>query len=207
MPFLDEVKLSLVERNLIPAAWLQYRLDQDLRRWEKEQRPPYPHLLKQRTVLNYGTASRARVLIETGTFYGNMLRACLGHFDRLISFEIEPHFFSRAKRVFRNHSKVILVNGDSGKLLPEILGVIKEPCVFWLDAHYSCGLTGKAELETPICRELETIFAHPYHHTILIDDASEFNGTHDYPKISWVQEAARRNGYSFSLSDNIIRLV
>jgi hypothetical protein len=79
--------------------------------------------------------------------------------------------------------------------------------LFWLDAHYSCSLTGRAALETPICCELEAIFRHPLRHTILIDDAKAFDGTHDYPAIAWVENAARNADYSFSLSQNIIRLV
>jgi len=200
------LKLTLVQLNLVPDAWTQYRLERDLGRWEREKRAPFPHLLKQRIVLDYAASSGAQVFIETGTYYGNMLEACLDHFDQLVSCEIEKHFFRRAHRRFRHKSKVKILHGDSGKLLPELLRTIRRPCLFWLDAHYSCGLTGSAEMETPIGRELEAIFRHPYGHTILIDDASSFAGTNDYPTIAWVEQAARRVGYSFAVSDNIIRL-
>jgi len=163
--------------------------------------------MKQRIVLDYAAVSETRVFIETGTYYGNMLQACLGHFDKLISFEIESHFYRRAQKVFGRMSNVTLVHGDSGELLPKILCMIKCPCLFWLDAHYSCGLTGRAKLETPIRSELEAILSHTHRHTILIDDASSFDGMHDYPKIAWIDEVARKAGYSWSVSDNIIRLI
>ncbi len=200
------VKLTLVQHNLIPAAWLQYRLDEDLRRWEQKQQTTFPHLLKQRIVLDHAAASGARAFIETGTYYGFMLQACLGRFDRLISIEIEPHFYNRAQKVFRRQSNVTLLHGDSAKLLPKLLGTIKCPCLFWLDAHYSGGLTGRTELETPIRGELEAILSHSYRHTVLIDDANCFDGTHDYPEISWIESISRKSGYSMSLTDNIIRL-
>jgi hypothetical protein len=207
MHLLNDVKLKLVQFNLIPDAWIQRRLQQDLQRWEREPGAPIPHLLKQRVVLNYAATTGARIFVETGTYYGDMLQACLAHFDQLVSFEIEEHFYERAQRRFGENSKVTLLHGDSGKLLPEVLRTIERSCLFWLDAHYSCGLTGRAALETPICRELEAIFRHPLRHTILIDDANAFDGTHDYPAIAWVENAAHNAGYSFSLSQNIIRLV
>jgi hypothetical protein len=206
MSLRGSVKLTLVQHNLIPAAWLRYRLDEDLRRWERKQQTTFPHLLKQRIVLDHAAASGARVFIETGTCYGTMLQACLGHFAKLVSIEIEPHFYNRARKVFRRQSKVTLLHGDSAKLLPKLLGTIKSPCLFWLDAHYSGGLTGRTELETPIRRELEAILSHSCRHTVLIDDASCFDGTHDYPEIAWIESVSEKAGYSMSLTDNIIRL-
>ncbi len=207
MALLDGMKLTLVQHNLIPNAWLRYRLDRDLRRWERSQQAPYPHIMKQRIVLDYAATSEARVFIETGTYYGNMLQACLGHFDKLISFEVERHFYRRAQRVFGHRTNVTLMHGDSGELLPNFLSMIEEPCLFWLDAHYSCGLTGRAKLETPIRAELEAILEHHYRHTVLIDDASSFDGMHDYPTIAWIEEAAGKADYSLFVSENIIRLV
>lgn len=201
------VKLTLVRHNLIPAAWLRYRLGEELRRWERKQQTTFPHLLKQRIVLDYASASGARTFIETGTHLGLMLQACLGHFDRLVSMEVEPHFYRRAQKVFEHQAKVTLLHGDSAKLLPELLGTIESPCLFWLDAHYSGGLTGRAELETPIRTELEAILVHSHRHTVLIDDAHCFDGTHDYPELAWIESISKESSYSMSLADNIIRLV
>src|ERR1039458_4236854 len=136
-----------------------------------------------------------------------MLQACLSYFDRLVSIELEPHFFRRAQTIFKRHSKVSLLHGDSAELLPELLATIQCPCLYWLDAHYSGGVTCQADIETPIRRELEAILSHSQRHTILIDDANSFDGTHDYPEISWIENSARNKGYSVSLFDNIIRLV
>jgi hypothetical protein len=136
-----------------------------------------------------------------------MLRACLGHFDKLISIEIEPHFYRRAQQVFRGQPSVTLLKGDSGKVLPEVLGVVSCPCLLWLDAHYSGSITGRAELETPIQQELAAILSHKFRHTVLIDDANCFDGRNDYPEIAWIENATKKGGYSLSVADNIIRLV
>ena len=206
MSTLAQIKLALVERNWVPVAFLRHALKQDLEHWERSQAGPLPHLLKQQIVRRYAAASGARVFIETGTYYGFMVQACLGDFDRLFSIEIEPHFYRRAQRLFKPHSNVTLLHGDSAKLLPALLATIRCPCLFWLDAHYSGGLTGKADIETPIGRELETICSHPFQHTVLIDDANCFDGTHDYPEITRIEKMARNSGYTMSSSDNIIRL-
>lgn len=207
MSLQGDVKLALVERNLIPGAWLRYRLDEELSRWERKQCMTFPHLLKQRTVREYASESGARIFIETGTYFGFMLQACVNEFERLFSIEVEPHFYNRAQRVFRRQPKVFLLHGDSANILPELLVKIEGSCMFWLDAHYSGGLTGRAELETPVRPELEAILSHSRKHTILIDDADCFDGTHDYPDIGWIEKVSNGRGYSMSLADNIIRLV
>ncbi len=204
---LAHIKLGLVSRNLVPVAFLRHRLRQNLEHWEQNGNGPLPHLLKQQLVRRYALASKSRIFIETGTYYGFMLQACLGYFDKLVSIEIEPHFYRRAQIVFKTHSKVTILNGDSGQILPNLLATMKCPCFFWLDAHYSGGLTGRTDLETPVCRELEAILSHSHRHTVLIDDANCFNGTHDYPEFSNIEKLARDKGYSTSLSDNIIRLL
>lgn len=206
MSALDSIKLKAVQRNLIPDVWLRYGLERDLKRWRSNRQGPFPHLLKQRIVLAYARKSGARTFVETGTFYGFMLEACLDHFDLLVSVEVEPHFYLRAKNRFRRKSKVRILLGDSSDLLPQVLASIPGSILFWLDAHYSGGVTGKGRLETPICYELETILNHSQFHTILIDDAHCFNGIGDYPDVVWIENIAARNDYSTSIADNIIRL-
>lgn len=204
---LAKIKLKAVEHNWIPGSLLRYRLRQDLRRWEADRSGPFPHLLKQRVVLEHAAAKGARIFVETGTFYGHMLRACLGHFDRLVSIEVEPHFCRRAQKVFRRYRNVSVLRGDSGEILPDVLRTIESPCLFWLDAHYSGNVTGRAELETPIKQELAAIVSHPIRHVVLVDDANCFDGTHDYPEVAWIERTGRDAGYSVSVADNIIRLV
>jgi hypothetical protein len=50
------------------------------------------------------------------------------------------------------------VQGDSGKELPKIVTQLDTPAIFWLDGHYSAGITAKGDTECPIFEELEAIF-------------------------------------------------
>jgi len=75
--------------------------------------------------------------------------------------ELSTELYERAKRKFSRYKHISIFKGDSSKVLPEILSQIEEPCLFWLDGHYSKGITATGEKETPILEELKHIFNHP----------------------------------------------
>ncbi|MCZ7616643.1 MAG: hypothetical protein M5T52_24530 [Ignavibacteriaceae bacterium] len=76
-----------------------------------------------------------------------------------------------------------IINGDSGKLLKQLVAKISDPAIFWLDGHYSGFETAKGDIETPIKQELGAILNSELNHIILIDDARLFIGQNDYPTI------------------------
>ena len=104
---------------------------------------------------------------------------------------------------------VRLIEGDSGIRLPEMLADIRRPVLFWLDGHYSAGVTASAALHTPISAELQAILRHPVKgHVILIDDARCFDGSNDYPHIDDLLRVVREDGnYAAEVSIDIIRLI
>jgi len=183
--------------------------DQIIRQWVLRGKPvPPPHAVKRREVKTYAQQHACRILVETGTFLGEMVSAMRPHFARIVSIELSPKLFRRAQRKFASDRRVSIIQGDSGKVLSSVLKEIAEPCLFWLDGHYSEGITAKGDRETPILQELEHIFQHPVeNHVILIDDARCFNGTRDYPTLAQLERfmRERRPGWQFEVSDDIIR--
>jgi hypothetical protein len=148
-----------------------------------------------------------RVFSETGTFLGKTTLAMADVFDRCYTIEYDPALYEKAKASFAGRDNITAYLGDSGKLLGEILGMMSEPGIFWLDAHYSGGITGRAKADTPIERELSVIFSHAVkRHVILIDDARLFIGRHNYPRIRSLVQLAARNGYKLKIRDDIIRI-
>lgn len=146
------------------------------------------------------------IFIETGTHKGNMINGVKGYFRKIYSFELgRDLWFSSFKRFRYNHS-IKIIWGDSAEELPKILEVIKEPCLFWLDAHYSGGETARADEDTVIEKELAVVLKHPYNHTILIDDARLFNGRDGYPTRAKLEEIVRNSKYTLELKDDIFRL-
>jgi hypothetical protein len=78
----------------------------------------------------------------------------------------------------------MLLKGDSGGLLPEVIPRIKGRCLFWLDGHYSGGVTARGSEDTPIRKELEHIVAAGRDaDVVLIDDARCFDGRNGYPTL------------------------
>jgi hypothetical protein len=203
------LKLFLFRHNLYPEARYQRALQRELNLWQANGRhPPSPSLFKQNLVRQCGRLHQLRTLVETGTYMGAMVQACQASFAQIYSIELQKDYYERARRRFSHSPNVTILQGDSAQRLPEILRKLNEPALFWLDAHYSGDLTAKANTETPILRELALIFQHSIPgHVILVDDARCFDGTHDYPRRETIADLAASLDYSFTVSDDVMRLI
>jgi len=172
----------------------------------KPQIPP-PHAIKTRTVINYAQGHNVRVLIETGTCLGEMARKCSKHFKSIWTIELSETLAAEATRRLARYRNVTVRCGESSELLPQILAPICAPAVFWLDAHYSGGVTAKGATECPLERELQMIAEHPCQdHIILIDDV-RLMGSGAYPSFERVCELVRRINprYRVEVRDDILR--
>ena len=135
-----------------------------------------PHLLKQRTVREYGEKYGLRLLIETGTYYGEMISAVKNSFDRIYSVEKDPALAHRAARIFGRDPKIQILEGDSQQVLPALLKSLAQPALFWLDAGYY-GWAGLESDKRRLSVELEAILRHAVKgHVILMDDAHGLDG-------------------------------
>jgi hypothetical protein len=159
---------------------------------------------------SYAKQNDLKTMIETGTYRGDMDYALRSVFDRIVTIELSPELHSAAKRRFKALPHIECLGGDSSKILPRLLGEIDSPCLFWLDAHYSAGITAKGDAQTPISIELEAVLKHYVtNHVILIDDARCFDGSNDYPLLSALETSVRkaRPDLSFSVENDIIRIL
>ena len=69
--------LDRARQSFLSGVWRWYRsrrLDRKLRQGEKRGRllPP-PHFVKQKVLRDYASRYNLRVLVETGTYYGDMI--------------------------------------------------------------------------------------------------------------------------------------
>jgi len=196
-----------------PSLYYQFKTWEHKRRyhrWERLGKPlPPPHFVKQLTIKEFARRFSTRVLVETGTYHGEMVEAMAGGFTHIYSIEVDEALFRAAREKFRRRSQIHLLRGDSAMELPKVLADVREPAIFWLDGHYTGPHAGKGDLNTPILRELSAIAAHPVkRHVILIDDARLFIGRDDYPSLESLREAAARlfPSASFEAADDIIRI-
>ena len=192
-------------KSLIPAQVLGLLKKpvqkREYKRWLKNgcQIPP-PHYLKQITIKEYQERYGYAILVETGTYLGDMVEAQKKNFKKIISIELSVDLFEKAKKRFRNDKHIQILNGDSGKILPAVLEGINNPAIFWLDGHYSEGITAKGEKESPIIEELDAILKYRnLNHILLIDDARSFVGNGDYPSIEELKEYIRTKNVNYQI--------
>ena len=188
-----------------------FRLEREYWAWRASGRIGItPHRVKQKALLGYAARFKISTLVETGTYLGFMMSAVKRNFQQIYSIELDEDLYHRAQSKFVRFRHIHFLHGDSAQVLPEVMDRIHEPCLFWLDAHYSGGITAKGDLETPVVQELHQILSHPLaaQHVILIDDARNFVGNNNYPTLQQVYDYVR-TAYPSSvmkIKDDIIRI-
>jgi hypothetical protein len=189
----------------------QYFLNFEYKKWEQKGKPaPPPHLLKQKVIKEYAHKLGYSVLVETGTYLGEMVEAQKLNFNHIISIELSQELYLFAKKRFQKNNRIKILNGDSGKILIQVVDKLEEPAIFWLDGHYSSGVTAKGDLECPIYGELTGILSKSkFNNTILIDDARCFIGENDYPTLDELTRFINKlnSSYKIEVKDDIIRVI
>lgn len=125
-----------------------------------------------------------RDFVETGTYIGETVDAVVNKFDRVWTIELSEKLHRDAQEKYKSDLRVRVLHGDSRAVLPSVLDKLGDrPALFWLDGHFSGGVTAKlADTQTAIRGEIEAIRQHRRKdHVILVDDAVDFNGQNGYP--------------------------
>jgi len=152
--------------------------------WKLRGQPPRPpHLAKQKLVKQYAHQHGLDVLVETGTYYGEMIDATRHDFAEIFSIEFDPRLAAGARQRFAHLEHVHILEGSSEAMIPEVLGQLTQPALFWLDAGY-CAWNGKFADSSRLLNELSAILSHPIrNHIVLIDDVVPFSGLDGTPDV------------------------
>ena len=204
----------LIRRTSLYDVLAARRQRKELLAWLDRGRPcPPPELFKQSVVKEYALRFPVGTLIETGTYLGFMVDAMKDRFRRIYSIELDEALYRRAARKFSRYGHISILQGDSAEVLSRLLSSLREPCLFWLDAHHSSGAafkTARGTLETPIVSEITHVLSHAEarNHVLLVDDAREFTGSNDYPTIPELRDLVGKMQPDFvmELRDDIIRI-
>lgn len=170
---------------------------------------PLPHKIKTKVILDFARMFNLNTLVETGTYLGQTVDDLKNCFAKIYSIELDKTLFIEARKIFIKNKNVKIIQGDSGAILNKLIKSIKTPSLFWLDAHYSGGITARGLKNTPIIKEIAAVSKSKIkNHIILIDDAREFNGTGDYPTIKQIRVfvAKKFKNYKIEIKDDIIRI-
>lgn len=151
------------------------------------------------------------MLVETGTFRGDTVAALRPDFARIWSVELQPELHRRAAARFAGDPGVVLLAGDSATVLPAVLPELGGPALFWLDGHWSGGVTARGDRDTPVADELRAVLTAPERHVVLVDDARLFPAEPDggpYPARSDVEAwvARWRPDADVEVAEDIIRI-
>lgn len=138
--------------------------------------------------------------VEGGTFRGGTARWAAPHFKKVITIELSPALRDAAQSRLRHLDNIVFLQGHTRDVLRRVVPSIDGPAVFWLDAHWSGGITSGEQDECPILDEIAIINQSPHNHVILIDDARLFTAPppaphkrEQWPDI-WSIEHALRQG-------------
>ena len=107
------------------------------------------------------------------------------YFKELHTIEIKEKLYNKTKSKY-NGDKIHFYLGDSSKMLKNVVSNLKEKTIFFLDGHWSVGITGRGEKDCPLLEELSIINQYfDKEAIIIIDDYREFGR-------KWTTDEGRR---------------
>jgi hypothetical protein len=169
---------------------------------------PSPDCVKQKVLIRNGTPNAT--WIETGTYFGDTTNILSQSARQVFSIEPEPTLYANALRRFSSTGNVKIVSGASEDILPTLLQTLAGDINFWLDGHYSAGITFKGRKDTPIVDELsaiEKMISKFNKVVILVDDVRCFNPRNpdyaEYPSLDFLVDYARNNNLSWYIEHDI----
>ena len=166
-----------------------------------------PQMIKEFVFERYGIDNAPWV--ETGTFLGKTTNFLRERYPHVYTIEPEIKLYNDALKRFIGKN-VTLYNDVSENVFPNLLKKLSGDVNFWLDGHYSEGITFKGDKDCPVEDELNIIEANLNNFnkiTILIDDVRCFlpeNSKYpDYPSIDYLVDWARRFNMSWKIEHDI----
>jgi hypothetical protein len=128
--------------------------------------------------------------VETGTFHGDTAVWASQKFKSVKTVEFSKEIYDATTAKHGAVPNIEFLFGDSRDHIKNLAATLKQPALFWLDAHW-CGVNsyGKED-QCPLIDELTFLMDSGVDHFILIDDARLFesppplpNSTKYYPDL------------------------
>jgi hypothetical protein len=184
---------------------------QTLPRWRQNGwESPLPNLLKHSILVRYARLHQLTALVETGTYLGDTPWELRKTFAEIHTIELSPILCRLAKERFKRLAHILVHEGDSARKLPELLKHLTRPTLFWLDGHFSGGITAQGKVSAPIADEVSAIAKQcPVRFVLLIDDARSFGSEVGYPSLDQFREkiSGWLPGAIVSVENDIIAIV
>jgi len=191
------VHKDLADKNNVYRDWA-----------DREFAAPSPHFVKQKVLLRNGLLDATWV--ETGTFMGDTTSVLSKVAKMVYSIEPEPTLFSKAEQKFSKTNNVKIIKGLSEVVFPKLLPTISGDVCFWLDGHYSAGITFRGPQDTPIIDELTAIgrsITQMSKIVVMVDDVRCFDPRNPefsaYPPVDVLVDWARKHNLTWHIEHDI----
>jgi hypothetical protein len=182
----------------------------EFKNWKhKDYSSPSPKLVKDRVL--YRNSIPGATWIETGTYLGETTKLLAQWGKAVFSLEPANQLYERAAALFSSQKHVTILNAASEEAFPKLLPSLTGPVNFWLDGHFSAGMTYQGDLDTPVMLELQSIAANieklaPV--CIMIDDIRCFGSPlpeyTSYPPLDALVDWARSNHMDWHIEHDIM---
>lgn len=193
---LRSIASGLVDK-IEPVLWMVRQYSQ-----------PAPRRVKQGVLYRYGHS--IGTWIESGTYLGKTTKWLSSFAEQVITIEPDSNLAHRAAKKLARHLHVQVIHGYSEVVLEELLMRVSNSVAFWLDGHFSGGITAIGTNETPIRRELELIEDHLDRFStvvVFIDDFRHFESgsrvVNAYPSRTELVEWAEKNSMFWTVEHDI----
>jgi hypothetical protein len=181
----------------------------DYRDWKSRRfAPPSPYYVKQVVLARNGI--RGATWVETGTYLGGTAKRLAKIASKVYTIEPEPKLYAAAKKLLESKPNVEPIHGLSEDVFPTLLPKLSGDVCFWLDGHYSAGITHKGPQDCPVVEELAAIsgnLAGMSKVVVMIDDIRCFDprkpAFSGYPSVDVPVDWARANHFTWSIEHDI----
>jgi len=125
-------------------------------------------------VLGLAAEAGVKNFVETGTYQAGTALWASGQFQQVYTIEAAKTLYDQAVAKFSTVANLHFHHGDSRECLRQIQQSLNGPALYWLDAHWSGGVTFGQGDECPLLSEIEQVNQGAADSIILIDDARLF---------------------------------
>ena len=162
-----------------------------------------PYFLVERSA---SLLSAKALAVETGTYLGDSTDVLSGFFEHVVTVERDEKLARNAINRFIGKENIKVHLGSSAEILRDITPQSERPVLFWLDAHFSGGVTAGEDHPCPLLDELEIIskLREADNTIVLIDDARALIGSGGWPTIDQVCRQFDLNKWSIASIDDVM---
>ena len=204
---MNKHQLQTLLRKIIPEPFLRFRKSVALYKWYSKNycAPPAPHFVKQGVLLRHGIKNCT--WIETGTYLGLTTKLLASKYFHVHTIEPSQKCLSIAKDYIGDNKNITFYNGTSEDCIKIACAAVDGDVCFWLDGHYSAGITFQGDADSPIMHELAVIEKHLNRYrsfAVMIDDirSTHIDSDH-YPSLNFYVDWSNRNNLNWIIEHDL----